>query len=224
MRRKISLGAFILTCFVALHVTGQDTPPKAADRPPRKGGDSAGMFDGGFMTRVVTSPEFAKKLDLSDDQVQKLKDGLKDLKQKEAELKADQEKAGEEQAGLMTKDDVDEKAVLTAIEKAGHTRTEMAKVKAQQLILIKRTLTPEQRKKMSELVRTHVQQYRQAMQQGGGKADRGVAGKQRWWAQGRPGKHGAGTETSTNSANTVVAPASGSNTVPAQVEPANTGK
>jgi len=162
---------------------GRGGPPREAVEPggprpmPMHAGGAGAPFAGrireagggeepdaeGMIMGILNSPAMARELGLTDEQIEPLKSGLFELRGKEIELKAQMEKAGLEQARLMTEKDVDEAAVMAAVEKAGAIRTEMAKLRVRGLLLVKRHISPEQierirgafRDKMRERFRQH---------------------------------------------------------------------
>jgi Spy/CpxP family protein refolding chaperone len=130
-----------------------------------------------MIERLLESPEIAEAAGITEEQQAMLRDARFESKTREIELRADLEKTGLEQARLMTEETVDEAAVLAAVEKAGALRTELAKLKIGQVLLVKKTLTPEQLKKLHETARQFKQHGR-----GEGKHD----GKKRAEREGPP--------------------------------------
>jgi hypothetical protein len=101
------------------------------------------------------------------------------------------QQAAEEQARLMMQDPVDEAALMAAIEKTGKIRTEIAKVKIMPIILVKKTLSPEQIEQVKKLLKERMERHRREREQWRdrsgrrdgegprGKGDRGDAWRQR---------------------------------------------
>jgi Spy/CpxP family protein refolding chaperone len=87
--------------------------------------------------------------------VEALREGLREIRTRQIDLHAEHEKAGLEQAMLLTEPEIDEAAVMTAIEKIGEIQIRMAKLRIQPLFLIKRVLSAEQVARAQELVREH---------------------------------------------------------------------
>ena len=73
-----------------------------------------------------------------------------------------------EQASLLTGKEVDEAAVMAAVEKAGKARTEIAKLRVKAILMLKETLTDEQReqvhKMMAERFRGRRKERREGME------------------------------------------------------------
>ena len=128
---------------------------KLAER--MKAGDpGAGRAMEGLIERLVNNPKLTAEIGLTEAQLTTLKTALEDLRREEKELRAQQESGGLEQAKLLSQDTVDEAAVMAAVERAGKARTEMAKLLVKQLLVVKRTLTPEQMTRIKEIIRQRV--------------------------------------------------------------------
>jgi len=113
----------------------------------RHGGEGKRGGPGGreaFLVKMITHKDVAEKVGLTDEQVTTLKDSVYETRKKLIDLKAELEKAGMEQAKLLSGDTIDEAAVMAAIDKTAGIRTEMAKLHVKSLIMVKQTLTPEQ--------------------------------------------------------------------------------
>ena len=105
--------------------------------------------------RILENPEVAEELGLTEEQQKTLRDKSYELRSREIELRADLEKAALEQARLMTRDDVDEQALMDAVEKTGAIRTEMAKLRVSQLLTIRKTLNEEQINSIRKYLHKH---------------------------------------------------------------------
>ncbi len=140
-------------------------------RPPRGGmGGMGGMSGEGRMGapgigmggeeaalgRLLTNPKVAETLGLSGEQVKSLQEKMDGVRKEIDALRADLEKASMEQARLLTTQTVDEAAVMAAVEKAGEIRTKIAKLMVQQLLTVKKTLTPEQIEKARAMIRERI--------------------------------------------------------------------
>ncbi|MDD4868934.1 MAG: hypothetical protein PHR77_00130 [Kiritimatiellae bacterium] len=129
----------------------------------REGGLKMGS-DGGIQDaiigKIVNNPQVASEVGLSEEQVKTLKNSLAEMKKQFEDFQKQLKESGLEQAKIMTGDSVDENALFTAVEKAGKIRTEMAKVRIRQMLLVKKTLTPEQINKVREMVQKRVKQMR----------------------------------------------------------------
>ena len=106
----------------------------------------------GAIAKLIMNPKLAQDIGLTQEQITTLRTALEDMKKKEIDLRAELEKGGIDQAKLMSETNIDEKAIMAAVEKAGKISTEFAKLRVQQLILIRKTLTPEQMEKVKEMI------------------------------------------------------------------------
>ena len=152
MTSLIMVAVAALSC-----VAFADGGPEGGARPeggrrgfgPREGG--MGPMMGGMdpIVRMVSNPEVADKIGLSDEQKAK----LKELKGDREANRAAQEKvraATMKQLDLMKADKVDEAAVMAAIDEVFELRKAMAKEQAKRVIAVKSVLTPEQVKMAHE--------------------------------------------------------------------------
>jgi Spy/CpxP family protein refolding chaperone len=105
--------------------------------------------------RLLENPEIAKKIGLTDEQIETLKEEQYKLQTQKIDLRAKMEKAALEQARLLTKEDSSDEEILEAVEETGKIRTELAVVGMQQLLVIRRVLTKEQREKIQKMMRRH---------------------------------------------------------------------
>jgi Spy/CpxP family protein refolding chaperone len=128
-------------------------------RARNPGGLGMGAAMGMGMTeRIVGNPKLVKELGLTDDQMAKLNAALEDFRLKTKELQGQQEDSGMDQAKMLSDTNVNEQAIMEAIERAGKARTEMAKLRIKQLFVLKNTLTPDQIAKIREIVRQRVKE------------------------------------------------------------------
>ncbi|MBW2690652.1 MAG: hypothetical protein JRC99_12060 [Deltaproteobacteria bacterium] len=114
----------------------------------------------GMITRVLNDPKMIKEVGLTDEQVTTLKDTMFKQQLEEVDLRAAHQKAGLEQAWLMTQKTVDEKAVYAVVDRIGEITTKIAKMRVSRLLLIKKTITDEQREKMLEVRMQHMRRGR----------------------------------------------------------------
>ena len=125
-------------------------------REGRQGGPVMGPGGGeeAMVARVLSNPKVAEKLGLSQEQVKTLTEKLDAVRKEIATLQIDLEGVSMQQAHLLTTTQaVDEVAVMAAVEKTGEIRTKIAKLMIQQLLTVKKTLTPEQIEKARAMIR-----------------------------------------------------------------------
>ena len=152
MKSLIIVAVAALSC-----VAFADGGPEGGARP-EGGRRGFGLREGGMgpmiggmdpIVRMVSNPEVADKIGLSDEQKAK----LKELKGDREANRAAQEKvraATMKQLDLMKADKVDEAAVMAAIDEVFELRKAMAKEQAKRVIAVKSVLTPEQVAKAHE--------------------------------------------------------------------------
>ena len=149
----------LLTACMAL---GQESNATGSVRPPPGGagmwggkgqGEGDGLRADMMLERILTNGEMIAKIGLSGDQAKTLNAAMADMKSKREKLTSQMEALALEQVTKMAQTNVDEKAVLKLVEQIGALRTEVAKSAISELLLIKRTVTPDQMKKIREIAR-----------------------------------------------------------------------
>lgn len=103
-----------------------------------------------FMMALGRGDEAAAQLGLDEAQKEIIRKIIFDAMAQHADLRAAIEKASLRQVELMTADNLDEAAILKAVEEAGNARTELAKARVKTLLAVRAVLTEEQRKKLRE--------------------------------------------------------------------------
>jgi hypothetical protein len=126
----------------------------------------SGMRPGGeereeMIERFLNSPEAAEELGLDEEKLKALKEGLDEIKKKMINLRGEIEKAGIDQARLMTAKEIDETALMEAVEKTGTLRTELAKQQMRKMLLLKKSISPEKVEKIKEKFRDRVMKERE---------------------------------------------------------------
>jgi Spy/CpxP family protein refolding chaperone len=149
-----ALGVICAPCLWAEPTEGDRTRAGEGERreaktPPRERLDPAlhtGMQEHveALVDRMAASAELRAELGITEEQASAIRDGIFELRRKQVDLRAALEKAGLEQARLMMQPQVDEEAVMKVIDEAGRNRSELAKLRVRELLLVKRTLTQEQ--------------------------------------------------------------------------------
>ena len=125
---------------------------------------------------LISDADAVAELGITSEQITTLKDGMFKNKEKEIDLEAAMKKAGMKQAKLISADEIDEEAVLDAVREAGKLRTQMATLKAKNLLLLRKTLTKEQVDGARKVIRK--QMHSRMKERGGdhrrdGRSDRG---------------------------------------------------
>ena len=127
-----------------------------------------------LIVRIVEDRELAAEIGLTEDQIGSMKNSMYDLKKQEIKLNADLRLASLEQARLITESTLDEKAVMAAVERTGEIRTDIAKLKISRVLLLKKTLTPEQIEKVRDLMRERRKKFRELQKRERRRAERGL--------------------------------------------------
>jgi len=130
-------------------------------------GEEGDRPHGALLERVILNPELAKEVGLTEDQTKTLKAAMFKAREEEIKLRAEMELAGLRQANLMMKDDVDEDEVLKAVDEKWRIKAELAKIPIRQMLLVKKTLSAEQRTEIQKLVRRRMKERMSERQRDG---------------------------------------------------------
>ncbi len=128
-----------------------------------KGGKHGGL-GGSMIDRFINNPQIAERLNLTDDQLAKLRKLSEQSKVQQEELMKAMKEASRKQAELMMSDEVDRKALKQAVKDTGKIRTEIGWLKTEELLALKEILTQEQ----SQTMKNMRKQHRKSMQDQGG--------------------------------------------------------
>jgi Spy/CpxP family protein refolding chaperone len=177
----VSLAGGLAAAAIAQPPAAPSAAPTAT-RPARmsgskmpSGGDPGERsFDSVLMGALAGNSNVAQRLGLSDEQVSAIRSALEEEKALREALHSRLEEAAMEQARLLSEPQVDEAAVMAAVDRTFELRKQIAKQRVKHLILLKNTLTPEQRDQAQKLFRDHLQQ-RQRMRGDRSPGDRGAA-------------------------------------------------
>jgi Spy/CpxP family protein refolding chaperone len=138
-----------------------------------RGGPGQGRGGPGRFIEKMLDGDMAEELGLEAEQIKQLKKGMTRLHKQEEGLQQKLQAAAKEQAELLSaKGEIDEAALMKAIEKTGKIRTQMAKLRMQPVLLVKKTLTPEQLQKSRKLMHQRMQKQREEWQKRRGEGDR----------------------------------------------------
>jgi Spy/CpxP family protein refolding chaperone len=168
--RKVFVGFVLAAAVVATQAWAQDQgKPEGRDAGDRIGGgeriqrrpmlgEREGDQEGMMLQGLLKDPDVAIKAGISEQQMTTLRTGFDGMKPEFERLRKELEKAGVDQAALMTKASPDEAAMMTAVEHTGAIRTELAKMQMKSLLLVRRTLSPEQIEKVKSLARERMRE------------------------------------------------------------------
>lgn len=128
---------------------GPDQGPPPAMMPPPEGGPPAmGLHGQGGWWK---NPQLRQKLQLSDDQIQKIEKIARDQQIQAINLRADVEKQDAVLRNLMESDSIDKAQVFAQIDKLSEARALLEKSHVETLLAIRKVLTAEQAKKLRDL-------------------------------------------------------------------------
>lgn len=136
-------------------------------------GGPGGPGGGGMIERFINNPEIAEKLGLADEQVEQMRKIAESMRARQMELMEAMKNSGRRQAECMTAETVNEDKVMAAIEESGRIQTEMAKLKAQELLALQKILTPEQREKVKNMREKMQEKMQEHMRRGDDRGEEG---------------------------------------------------
>ena len=108
------------------------------------------------MGHALRHPKIADRLGLSEEQRQAIEKEQVNFQKTHGELRAKMEKAALKQARLMTAEELDESALMAAVEETGRIHTEMAKLRIRHLLFMRKTLTPKQIEQARTAIRSRM--------------------------------------------------------------------
>jgi Spy/CpxP family protein refolding chaperone len=135
---------------------GEWRKPEAMAPRPEGMGRSA---EEGILFRLINNRKMAEHLGLREDQIGSLTEKGYDLRKETISLRAELELAALEQARLLTQENVDEKALMGAVEKTGEIRIRMAKIQIKNLLLVRKALTPEQYGRLRKMIQERAEEW-----------------------------------------------------------------
>ena len=115
--------------------------------------DDAGLQQETQIMKLLERPEAVKELNLSDDQKNALKKAREDFTPRCAETIRKLETSLVRQVELLKQDTPDAAALDKAVEVSGRLRTDLAKLRMQHLVVVLKTINPDQRRKLNDLLR-----------------------------------------------------------------------
>lgn len=125
---------------------------KHEQKTERKGTEERGDRMEMLLNRLSENQKLREETGITEEQITKIRDSLDELKKKLIDLRGEMEKASIDQAKLISAKELDEAAVMKAIEKIGALRTDMAKLEIQKRLVIKKNLKQEQVEKLMKSV------------------------------------------------------------------------
>lgn len=191
MKNTPKILLFLTLCvLIGSPVSAQEDAPAQADRADRPSREEArkngerrrAMMMDGFRQRraqmgegmqeefvlkaLMRNEKLAEALGVTEEQMDSLKTHVDVHRVEYRSLEEQLKDCGMQQAQIMTQDQIDEEALMLAIDECFEIRKELAKLKMQQLLLVKRTLTPDQIAKARQMMREHMQKRMKQMREG----------------------------------------------------------
>lgn len=159
MKALLAMAALAAVCAIAQEGPGKRPRPDARDsreRPERMMPPPPANF-GNFLSKAVLSEDFGKAVALTDEQKARLKAELSGIEtnccELEAKIIAASRKQGELGKKVLDTPDMKADEMFALIEEIGRLRTEQAKASVRTLLVIRDTLTAEQREKAHSFIR-----------------------------------------------------------------------
>ena len=135
------------------------------------------QMGGRLIDRLLVNAKLTSEIGLTEETVAKLREEAHVLQVRHQELEAQIEKLSLAQADHMSKlmqsSEASTNDVMKGVEEIGRLRTEQAKLAVQNMILVRKYLTPEQIRKARELMRARMQNNGEARP---GKKEKAAAG------------------------------------------------
>jgi len=161
---KATIASFVLLVMLCGEAIGQEGPPSfpAPDQsppppmmnqpggaPPRVG--PMGPMGPGMQREWWKDQALVQKLQISDDQVQKIEKIAQDYRTREIDLRAAAQKQEVALRPMMESDQPDESQILAQIDKVAQARADLEKSRVQMDLAVRRVLTAEQAQKLRDL-------------------------------------------------------------------------
>jgi Spy/CpxP family protein refolding chaperone len=151
MNRMARMGAIAVVSVCVAAGMAAAAGPGEGPKPGR--GMGGGMEGGdGRILRLLDSAKFAKEAGVSQAQVAEIKSKLEVLRLEQVDLRAELEKAGMQQAKLISEKSMDEEALLAAVDKTSGIHAKIARNRIKQLLVVRKILTPEQSEKLYGMI------------------------------------------------------------------------
>lgn len=148
----------MVLCAVAVTAWGEPQERGPRGRPPLRDGRGPGQEPAMILDEFLNDDSAAAEAGLSAGQITTLKEAWENTKEQQKELKDKLRELAISQARLMQADVPDEEAILELVGQTGDIRTEIAKIRVKNLVLVKRTLTRPQLEKVGEMVRSRLRE------------------------------------------------------------------
>jgi Spy/CpxP family protein refolding chaperone len=129
--------------------------------------------EGMIMRALQPDSKLAKEIGMTDEQSVALRKLFTESQAEMKESREKMEKLALQQADLLSQDAPDEAAVIKVVEQLGELRLQFAKHRIHQLLAAQKILTPEQRTKLREQMKSRMEQLRENRKEGRGMREGG---------------------------------------------------
>ena len=155
------------------HFAGREHMQKPGGR--RGGGEHGGLEALGRMqgvgedrilSMILRSPEMAEELNITEEEIEELREAAYDYKLDIVDIESALKKIQLQHGQEWLKAEPNEETLLTQIQEAGELEIKKNKRRAQYLLVLKRSFTPERMKKVRALMRKHIQERMQQWTEG----------------------------------------------------------
>lgn len=178
MKKIILMSVLAATVGLGAATWAEPGEGRGGERGEGRGAMEARQGPGGpealgarILQRLLDNPDKMKEFGITEDQAKTLQASFYDLEKKMVTMRSEADLADIEVRRLMQADDVDEAALMAAIDKAGQAHTAIRKATAAQKLSVQKILGPETSKKIKHLIGERLRQAR------GGGEDRGPRGR-----------------------------------------------
>ncbi len=114
----------------------------------------------GGIDRIINNEKLRKELGITDDQIERLKESKEELNDQRQKLIEKMKETRQKQMELMKADNLDRKAIMTAISQSGKIRTKLEKLRVKKLFRVQDILTDDQMAKVKERIQQHMRERR----------------------------------------------------------------
>ena len=158
--KKVIIVTVCLMGWAALAVDQNKTAVGTPARMERHSGMGMRAMEGDIPMMPLTQMFGNKELGLTKEQIQQLKDIAAGSTNEMKVLQAKMQDLAKHQADLMGQDLPNEEAVLKGADEISSIRAEIGRIRMKQMLAAQKILTPEQRQKMREKMKAHMEQRR----------------------------------------------------------------
>ena len=139
-----------------------------------------GDIEGAMFVRLLTNPRMAQQFGIDEELRKTLEATAKEYDDAISALRPSLEEALEVQTKLLAEETPDEAAILKSVDDLWELRTEIAKIQMKKLLAVRAKLTPEQLKKINDMIAN----FRNGAGFGGRPGQRGPGGQRGQWQNG----------------------------------------